>query len=129
MKPRKGASPEPAATRMMGVLSILSSSGRRNAVCVGRTETRSLSPTTREERYEVATPLYLFTGLASEGDSSSVYVSVARLVLFSGEEDIEYCLGRIGGSRDRKVPNGSDTEGKRSRRSRMEARLRLISLE
>jgi hypothetical protein len=126
MKPRKGASPEPAATQMRGVLS---SSGKRNAVCVGRTETRSLSPTAREERYEVATPRYLLAGLANEGDSSKVYVRVARLGWLSGEDDMEYCLGRIGGRRERKVPNGSETEGKRSRRSRMEARLRLISLE
>ena len=95
---------------------------------VGRTETSSLSPVTRDERYEVATPVYRFSGLASEGRSSSVYVSVARLGLLSGDDEIEYCLGRMGGRSDRKAPNGSETEGNWSRRSRMEARFRLISL-
>jgi hypothetical protein len=40
---------------------------------------------------------------------------------------MEYCRGRIEGSRERKVPKESDTAGKRSSRSRMEVRLRLIS--
>lgn len=83
---------------------------------------------TREERYEVAAPTNRRDGLASDGASSSEYVSVARDGSPSGEEDIEYCLGRMGGRRERKVPNGSEMEGKRSRRSRMEARLMLISL-
>jgi hypothetical protein len=73
--------------------------------------------------------MYLFAGLDSEGASRSVYVRVARFGCLSGEEEMEYCRGRIGGRRERKVPNGREMEGKRSRMSRMEARLRLISFE
>jgi hypothetical protein len=72
--------------------------------------------------------MYLLSELDREGESSSEYVRVARLGLWSGEEEMEYCLGRMGGSSDRKVPKGSETEGNLSRRSRMEARLRLTSL-
>lgn len=111
MKPRKGASPDPAATQTMGVFSLSASSGRRNAVWVGRTETSSLSPGERDERYEVATPVYLRSGLARDGSSRSEYVSVTRLGLWSGEDEIEYCRGRIGGRRDKNVPNGRETDG------------------
>jgi hypothetical protein len=45
-----------------------------------------------------------------------------------GEEEMEYCRGRKAGRRERKVPKGREMEGKRSRRSRMEVRLRLISV-
>jgi hypothetical protein len=81
----------------------------------------------REERYVVATPVWMLPGFASEGALSTLYVKAARLGLLSEEEEMEYCLGRMGGSKDKKVPKGSDTDGNRSRRSRMDARLRLIS--
>jgi hypothetical protein len=49
--------------------------------------------------------------------------------LASGEEEMEYCLGRSGGSRERKVPKGRGMAGpKRERRSRREVRLALISV-
>lgn len=54
-------------------------------------------------------------------------MSVARDASFKGEDEIEYCRTRIGGKSDRNASKGSDTEGKRSRRSRTETRLWLIS--
>ena len=47
----------------------------------------------------------------------------------SGEDDTEYWRTRMGGSRARKVWNGMATLGKRSRRSRIEARFRLASAD
>ncbi len=68
-----------------------------------------------------------FAGFDRDGESRRAYVNVARPGSWSGEDDIEYCRGRIGGSSDKKVPNGSNTDGNWSRRSRTETRLRLIS--
>ena len=73
------------------------------------------------------TPMCFFAGFDRDGVSRRAYVNVARPGLLSGDDDIEYCRGRIGGSSDKKVPNGSDTDGNWSRRSRIETRLRLIS--
>jgi hypothetical protein len=49
--------------------------------------------------------------------------------LVRGEEEMEYCRGRSGGRRERKVPKGREMEGPNwDRRSRTEVRLELISV-
>ena len=45
----------------------------------------------------------------------------------NGEEEIEYWRIRMGGSIDRKIPNGNSADGKRSRRSRGLVRFSVIS--
>lgn len=45
-----------------------------------------------------------------------------------GEEAIEYCRGRMGGSMERKLPNVMSIAGNSSRMSRTESRLSAVSL-
>lgn len=98
MKPRNGASPDPAHTMIMGVEQR--STGGRKRCWPGRTEQLKKSPAFNLVRYCEARPR---VG-ASSGQVSGAgcvirdHVIVSDLGQARGEDEIEYCRGRIGGS-------------------------------
>ena len=62
-----------------------------------------------------------------EGVSRTAQVSVAVVGSSSGDDEMEYCRMRMGGSMVRKSPKGRVAEGNSSRRSSTERRLFAIS--
>lgn len=86
MKPRKGLMPVPAAMQMTGVVSGVW--GRWKAAWDGRTATWSLSPGSRELRYEEATPTCVPCP-DFEGASRTAKVNVTWVEFHKGEEEME----------------------------------------